>query len=71
MSLDIEIISVLPESWHQDIYDNFSPEYLSKRLSDYIVELKRCAEIIRKDVHPDEPSPSGYDVGHAWAVLCE
>ena len=36
MSWDNDAMSVLPETWQEDIIENFSPEYLAERLSDYI-----------------------------------
>ena len=40
MSWDLDAMSVLPESWQDDVSENFSPEYLAEKLSDYIVLLQ-------------------------------
>lgn len=39
MGWDSDALSVLPQSWQDDVYENFSAEYVAERLSDYIAIL--------------------------------
>lgn len=49
MSWDLDAMSVLPCDWQEDISDNFTPEYLAERLSDYIVLLEEKIKELEKD----------------------
>lgn len=44
MSWDNDAMSVLPQDWQDDICENFSPEYLAEKLSDYIALMQQKSE---------------------------
>ena len=47
MSWDLDAMSVLPADIEQDVYDNFTPEYLAEKLSAYVCELQSaCIAIL-------------------------
>jgi len=50
MSWDLDAMSVLPEDWQEDIVDNFTPEYLAEKLSDYIIVLENEISILESHI---------------------
>jgi len=55
MSWDMDAMSVLPESWQDEVAENFSPELLAERLSDYVVILKEEIERLTAEVESLRP----------------
>lgn len=50
MSWDLDAMSVLPEAIQEDVTENFTPEYLAEKLSEYIVQLSLENEILKEQL---------------------
>lgn len=70
MSWDSDAMSVLPEDWQKEVIENFTPEFLAEKLSDYVVILEEKVEGLESVVCKIRSLAEDGEGDHAKAPYC-